>query len=60
MFGKTLVSITAPLVATAFYYPWSLHQSGFGSFKQPPLVVWLVGSVVLFVLRKASPRPARG
>ena len=25
-----------------------------------PLVVWLVGSVVLFVLRKASPRPARG
>ena len=123
------VSITAVLVATAFYYPWSLHQSGFGSFKQLyalsliqgvfsqtlvalaivlailtghdniytvpefyppssgggammpvdgknfahagahiffagaillPLVVWLVGSVVLFVLRKASPRPARG
>ena len=121
------VSITAVLVATAFYYPWSLHQSGFGSFKQLyalsliqgvysqtlvaltivlaivtghhniftvpefyppssgggammpvdgknfghahiffaggillPLVVWLVGSVELFVLRKASPRPARG
>ena len=28
------VSITAVLVATAFYYPWALHQGGFGSFKQ--------------------------
>ena len=121
------VSITAVLVATAFYYPWALHESGFGSFKQLyalsliqgvysqtlvalaivlaiftghdniftvpefypaskggspmpvdgknfahagahiflagaiflPLAVWLIGSVVLFVLRKASPRPAR-
>jgi hypothetical protein len=121
------VSITAVLVATALYYPWALHESGFGSYKELyvlaliqgvysqtlvaaaivlgiitgedniytipefyppskggsslpvdgknfghagahiliagaifiPLAVWLLGSIVLFVLRKASPRPAR-
>ena len=28
------VSITAVLLATALYYQWALHQSGFGSYKQ--------------------------
>jgi hypothetical protein len=32
-FGKFL-SITIVLLATVFYYPWLLHRSRFGSFKQ--------------------------
>jgi len=32
-FGKVF-SITIVLLATILYYPWALHRSGFGSFKQ--------------------------